>query len=76
MIPPKKKWSWLIWWWLFLLVMSLETLVIMEIFKGIDIVSFIVGIIGTIIASVIVFVVIHLLKSVFGRYPQKLFKTQ
>jgi hypothetical protein len=56
--------------------MSLETLVIMEIFKGIDIVSFIVGIIGTIISGVIVFVVIHLLKSVFGRYPQKLFKTQ
>ncbi len=76
MTPPKKKWSWLIWWWLFLWVMSLETLLIMGIFKGIDIVSFIVGIIGTILSGVIVFVVIQWLKSAFGRYPQQLFKTR
>ena len=75
-MPPENKWSWLIWWWLFLLVISLETLVVIEMFKTIDIGSVIVGIIGTIISGVIVFVVIHFLQSVLSRYPQKLFKTQ
>ena len=51
-------------------------LVIMEIFKGIDIGSVIVGGICAIITGVIVFVVIRFLKSVFDRYPQQLFKTR
>lgn len=65
---------WLV--WLFLLVTSLETLVIIEMFETIDTGSFIIGIISTIISAVIVFVVIYFLQSILSRYPRKLFKTQ
>ncbi len=78
-MPPENKWSWLIW-WLFLLVISLETLVIIEMFETIDIGSFLLWILGTILSGVIIAVIIlvvkRFLQSVLSSYPRKLFKTQ